>query len=392
MHVAGRAAAALRALDHDAAVAQVGRQRGAADITATGSNGEIDRVDQPGAGAALGGSGADVHAVVDLHVGGARFDEAAIAAGRGAGIQCAGHVGGAGGHAAEQDDAAIALFHAARLDDARVVDDAGQQGIAGASAHQHLAAIGADQPAVLGQVVQGALVDLQLQQARAVKTQGGGATGAQGNRAQACRNVALIAHLPAQQGNIAAIVCAQRAFIDDLARAIAAERVPCTAQAGVVDVERGRHQAAHIDLRAAAEQHAVRIDQVHLAVRVDAPQDLRAVVVEDAVDGQRAGRGLDEVDGFIGADVETVPVQRRLLARLQDGSAVALLADAGRACHHLPARGSGQRRASQRQRRHGGSRRGELAATALAAPARRFRNGDPGVQDVAPDETVYVIQ
>ena len=145
-------------------------------------------------------------------------------------------------------------------------------------------------------------------------------------------------------------------------------------------------------MRAAAEQHAVRIDQVHLAVRIDAPQDLRAVAVEDAVDGQCAGRGLDEVDGFIGTHVETAPVQRRLLARLPDGGAVALLADAGRACHHLPARGSGQRRASQRQRRHGRRRRGQFAAAALAAPARGFRNGDPGVQDVAPDETVYVIQ
>ena len=392
VYVAGRPGAASRALDHDIAIAQVGRQGGAADVAAAGGDGEVDRVDQPGAGAALGSGRADAHVVGDLHVGGARFDEATIAAIRGAGVQRAAHMGGAGCHAAKQDDAAIALFHAARLDDARVVDDAGQQGIAGASAHQHLAAIGADQPAVLGQVVQGALVDLQLQQARAVKAQGGGAAGAQGNRAQACRNAALVAHLPAQQGDIAAIGRAQRAFIDDLARAIAAERVLRAAQAGVVDVERRGDQAAHIDLCAAAEQHAVRVDQVHLAVRVDAPQDLRAVVVEDAVDCQRAGRGLDEVDGFIGADVETVPVQRRLLARLPDGGAVALLADAGRACHHLPARGSGQRRSSQRQRRHGGGRGGQFAAAALAAPARRFRNGDPGVQDVAPDEAIDVIQ
>ena len=225
VHVAGRAAAALRALDHDAAVAQVGRQRGAADVAAAGGDGEVDRVDQPGAGAALGSGRADAHAIVDLHVGGARFNEAAIAARASAGVQGAGHVGGAGCHAAKQDDAAIALFHAARLDDARVVDDAGQQGIAGAGAHQYLAAIGADQAAVFGQVVQGALVDLQLQQTRAVKAQGGGAAGAQGNRAQACRNAALVAHLPAQQGDIAAIGRAQRAFVDDLACAMAGERV-----------------------------------------------------------------------------------------------------------------------------------------------------------------------
>ena len=225
VHVAGRPGAALRALDHDIAIAQIGRQGGAANVAAAGGDGEVDRVDQPGAGAALGRRRADVNVIVDLHVGGARFNEAAIAARGSAGVQRAAHMGGAGCHAAKQDDAAIVLFHAARLDDARVVDDAGQQGIAGASAHQHLAAIGADQAAVLGQVVQGALIDLQLQQARAVKAQGGGVAGAQGNRAQACRNAALIAHLPAQQGDIAAIGRAQRAFVDDLACARAGERV-----------------------------------------------------------------------------------------------------------------------------------------------------------------------
>ena len=145
-------------------------------------------------------------------------------------------------------------------------------------------------------------------------------------------------------------------------------------------------------MRAAAEQHAVRIDQVHLAIRVDSAEDLRAVAVEDAVDGQRAGRGLDKVDGFMGAHVKAVPVQRGLRAALMDGGGATLLADAGRAADHLPARGCGQRRSSQRQRRHGGGRRSQFAATALAASARRFRDGDPGVQNVAPDEAVDVIQ
>ena len=224
--VAASAAHAIRALDQNIVVMQHDRQGVAVEITTGGGDGEVDRVDQPGASAAQRSGRADVDVVVDLHVGGARFNEAAIAARRRAGVQGTGHVGGAGAHAAQQHDAAIVLLHAARFDDAGVVDDAGQQGVAGARAHQHLATIGADQAAVLGQIVQGALVDLQLQQARAVKAQGGGAAGAQGNRAQAGRNAALIADLPAQQGNIAAIVCAQRAFIDDLARAIAAECVP----------------------------------------------------------------------------------------------------------------------------------------------------------------------
>ncbi|OEZ45831.1 hypothetical protein JAB1_57900 [Janthinobacterium sp. MP5059B] len=392
MHVARRATAALRALDDHIAVAQIVRQGGAADVAAAGGDGEVDGVDQPGAGTARRCCRADAGVVADLHVGGTRFDEAAIAASGGAGVQGAGHMGGACAHAAEQDDAAVALFHAARFDDARVVDDAGQQRIAGTCAHQHLAAISADQAAVLGQVVQGALVDLQLQQARTVKAQGGGAAGAQGDRAEAGRNAAVVAHLPAQQGDIAAVGRAQRAFIDDPASTIAAKCMLSAAQAGVVDVERRGHQAAHVDLRAAAEQHAVRIDQVHLAIRVDPAENLRAIAVEDAVDGQRAGRGLDEVDGFIRAHVKTVPVQRCLLARLLDRGAVALLADAGRACHDLPARGRGLRRPSQRQRRHGGRCRGQFAAAALAASARGFRDGDPGVQDVAPDEAVDVIQ
>ena len=91
-------------------------------------------------------------------------------------------------------------------------------------------------------------------------------------------------------------------------------------QAGVVDVQSRGDQAADVDLRALAEQDAVRVDQIHLAVGVQMAEDLRAVGVGDAVDRYRAGRiGLLEVDRFVRGDVEALPVGRQVLAGLVDG-------------------------------------------------------------------------
>jgi len=62
-------------------------------------------------------------------------------------------------------------------------------------------------------------------------------------------------------------------------------------------------------LCALAKQHAIGVDEPNLAVGVDAPQDLAALRVVDAVDGQCAGAGLHKVDGFSFADVEALPAQ-----------------------------------------------------------------------------------
>ena len=126
------------------------------------------------------------------HIDGVRagLDEAAVAAaatlavGVGCGrIQRAAHMGGARGHAAQQNDLAALLLHRARLNDAGVVDYAGQQAVAGAGAQQHLAAIGLDQPAVLGQGVDLVLLYLQAQQLAAGKVQAHGAARAQSHGA-----------------------------------------------------------------------------------------------------------------------------------------------------------------------------------------------------------------
>ncbi len=53
-------------------------------------------------------------------------------------------------------------------------------------------------------------------------------------------------------------------------------------------IQRRGNQSADVDLRARTEQDAVRIDQVHLAVGIQMPEDLRAVGIEYPVDGNRA--------------------------------------------------------------------------------------------------------
>jgi hypothetical protein len=49
-------------------------------------------------------------------------------------------------------------------------------------------------------------------------------------------------------------------------------------------------------------------------------ENLTAVGVENAVDGNGGGRGLQEVDGFLLRNVKALPVKREVLTALSDGS------------------------------------------------------------------------
>ncbi|OIQ81799.1 hypothetical protein GALL_364310 [mine drainage metagenome] len=233
----------------------------------------------------MGCGGGDAGAV--SHFDGRRrgFDEAAITGFRGGGIERAADIDGSRLHAAKQGDDAVTVFHRARFDHAGVVDHAGEQGIFCAGGHDHLAAVGLNQLPVLGQVVERALVHLHLQQAVAAEGQGGGAAGAECHGTQPGADGTLIADGVAKQGHIAAIGGMQDALVDDAAGPAAAEGSAVAAEAGVVEIQGGGDQAPDIDLGALAEQDAVGIDQPHLSVGVEVPEDLRAIGVEDAVDG-----------------------------------------------------------------------------------------------------------
>mgnify|MGYP006932275169 CR=1 FL=1 len=118
-----------------------------------------------------------------------------------------------------------------------------------------------------------------------------------------------------------------------------------------------RQEAADIDLRALAEQHAVGVDDEDLTVGVDGAVDDAALVADDAV--QRRGRtvGLVEVDGVLRADRKTLPVDDGLLRRLIDVCDRAGLRDAGGARDHRTA-GRALRGGRMRQRHHRANRGG----------------------------------
>ena len=88
---------------------------------------------------------------------------------------------------------------------------------------------------------------------------------------------------------------------------------------GVVDVECGSDQRAHVDARAGAEQNAVAVEQVDLPVGAQGPEDrTRLQAVQDPVERAAAGIGHAEVDTAGGADVEAGPVVHRAVAGLVD--------------------------------------------------------------------------
>nr|WP_254257900.1 hypothetical protein [Methylobacter tundripaludum] len=112
------------------------------------------------------------------------------------------------------------------------------------------------------------MVDLHLHQVVAVEGQRHGITGTERDGAELRGDGALVADGVAEQGDGAAVGGGDAAFVDDAAGAVAGEGPASAVQAGVVDVQGRGDQTADVDLGALAEQDAVRVDQVHLAVGV----------------------------------------------------------------------------------------------------------------------------
>ena len=241
-----------------------------------------------------------------------------------------------------QGDHALMVLNGARLDDASVIDHAGQQFVPGACAHQHGTAVGADQAAVLAQVVQRALVHLHLHQAVALEAQRDGAASAECHGAKLCGYGALVADAVAQQRHVAAIARRDIALVDDAAGALAAEAARVAVQAAVIEVQGGGDQRANVDLRALSKQDAVRVDEPDLPVGIQMPKNLTALSVEDAVDRNGAGGGLQEVDCFLRREVEALPAEREVLTGLLDVGRVAKLIDAAGAGINLAAGRAGQ--------------------------------------------------
>nr|WP_241674447.1 hypothetical protein [Candidatus Methylobacter oryzae] len=126
----------------------------------------------------------------------------------------------------------------------------------------------------------------------------------------------MVADAFAKQGDVAAFGV-QRALVDDFpGAACGRKRAPVGSQVAVAGVERGSDQTADVDLRTLAEQDAVRIDQIDLAVGVQFAHDLAAVRVGDAIDCDGGRIGLMKVDPGVAADIERLPVDAGVLAGL----------------------------------------------------------------------------
>ncbi|MCW0466186.1 hypothetical protein NB705_003259 [Xanthomonas sacchari] len=104
------------------------------------------------------------------------------------------------------------------------------------------------------------------------------------------------------------------------------ERLIAARRVGVEQIQRGHQQRVRGDLAGAAEQHAVAIEQIHLARGLDAAQDpaRRGTGVVDPVERdplRRVGAagGLVELQVGTAADVEGFPVEDGLFLRLLDG-------------------------------------------------------------------------
>ena len=246
--------------------------------------------------------------------------------------------------AAAQHDLPVVFKGCISANHTGVVDHTGQQTVTRTSCQKHLPAIGLNQPAVLGQRIDLVAGDLQAQQLAARKVQADRAARTQRHRAAGGVDAALVRNAVTQQGDIAALGCVDAAKIHYARRAVTAEIAACAADGGVVRVEGGGQQSADVDLCISAKQHAVGVDQPDLAVGVDLAQNLAALRVQNAVDGQGAGGRLNEVDGLGLGYVEALPVDGEFVAGLGDGggafSGAAAGADAAAARDDLPALGS----------------------------------------------------
>ncbi len=86
----------------------------------------------------------------------------------------------------------------------------------------------------------------------------------------------------------------------------------------IADIHASSDQAMHIDSGIRAKNQAIGIHQKYPAIGIDRPHDLARVLIENMIQHAGRRRRLNEVDLFIGLDVEAVPIQHQGIAMLVD--------------------------------------------------------------------------
>ena len=257
----------------------------------------------------------------------------------------------------------------ARFDDARVVDDAGTQAADGLGREIDHAAIGLDGAALFDQCVERASLHLQFHRPTQIQRDLG--TRAQQHIALRGTQATGIDDLAGNQGHGAALSGLDVALVHD---GRAREGVACVAvkpvvarhEVGRADLQRGSDNRADVDLGCGREQHAVGVDQEHLAVGTECPLNHRYVIAQNAVECHGAGRGLHKIDGIASPNAEALPIGSHALAALVDGHHTATLADVACAGHDGPTRGQLRMRQAAHQ---GGAGHGQPCAHCAATAA-----------------------
>ena len=320
--------------------------------------------------AAAAGAGDVQHGTLDDRdvVAAAHQDVAALAAEAG-GIEPAA-VDDPAARSAEHDFAAD-LFDARGTHEAAVVDRGRGQPLRDIGGHEHAAAVGHQITGVRDAcgIADRRRVDAVADQPGVVEIERQCRARGQHHVAEAGLDQAAVADVAAREHHEAAVAGGERAVVDHARRrGGASQHVATGHEVFVSDVEGRGHQPADIHLGTLPEDHALRIDQQHAAIGVEVAEDGAEIAADDAVEHRRRGRGLQEVDGLAGPDVEVLPVDDRRAALLLDRREAGNLLDAGLAGDDgaVDRIGERQRRGQEaRQQQHARphQRRGERVQT-----------------------------
>jgi len=180
--------------------------------------------------------------------------------------------------------------------------------------HQYTSAISSQQPAICDKGVYRTLVHGDIEQSVTGNVKCDRCRGGERHRTHIRLDQTLIADVRAQHCDIAAIGI-DRAPIDHLA-ANPVKTITTGSKVGIGHVQGRCHQTCDVNLRSLTEQHSVRVYQEDLSIGGQIAEDGGWILADHPVEGDRFAVGLDKLDRVALSDVETFPVDRRLLACL----------------------------------------------------------------------------
>ena len=162
-------------------------------------------------------------------------------------------------------------------------------------------------------------------------------------------NLAFVAHAGAQERHVTARGF-DAALVDHCGCAAAPLKlVIARHEVGVCDAQGGRREAVGVDAAVFAKEHAIGVDQDHLAIGIELAQNLAGVGAGHAVEHDGVCARLGDVDFGVLANVKGGPVHNCFGGALVDVHDGAVGVDAGCALGHLAAGGHGRDRDSTRR-------------------------------------------